>query len=332
MVRVATILKKFRADIDDMSIDGLNTEQELAAIRQRALEQMDLQSACWSHSLRPLLAAEGIHFIEPADYTPAMDQWLKQYFDTHIFPVLTPLAFDPGHPFPYISNLSMNLAVRVKHGGRTKFARVKVPGMLPRFIADPREPGAAAGHVVRLSRGRHSPQHPGALSRHARRRRAPVPHHPRHRHGDPGRRGRRPARNGRPRPEAAALRRAVAAAGRRRHAAPRAQHPGRELRGRRRHRRAHVGAHGICRLVGADQDAPADAEGSGLPSAAALDAGPGRQGVRADRRSGLPDPPPVRFVHDGRDVPARGGQRSAGRRDQDDAVPDRRRTRRWSIC
>ena len=137
MVRVATILKKFRADIDDVSIDGLNTEQELAAIRIRTLEQMDLQSACWSHSLRPLLASEGIFFVEPVDYTAAMDQWLKQYFDTNIFPVLTPLAFDPGHPFPYISNLSMNLAVRVKHSGRTKFARVKVPGMLPRFIAVP---------------------------------------------------------------------------------------------------------------------------------------------------------------------------------------------------
>jgi polyphosphate kinase len=137
MVRVATILKKYRADIDDFSIDGLNTEQELAAIRQRALEQMELQSACWSAALRPLLAAESIHFIDPSGYTPAMEQWLKQYFDTHIFPVLTPLAFDPGHPFPYISNLSMNLAVRVKHGGRTKFARVKVPGMLPRFIAIP---------------------------------------------------------------------------------------------------------------------------------------------------------------------------------------------------
>ncbi len=151
MVRVATILKKFRAEIDDMSIDGLNTEQELAAIRQRALEQMDLQSACWSNSLRPLLAAEGIHFIEPGEYTPAMDQWLAQYFETHIFPVLTPLAFDPGHPFPYISNLSMNLAVRVKHSGRTKFARVKVPGMLPRFAAIPEalspRPGAGTSYV-----------------------------------------------------------------------------------------------------------------------------------------------------------------------------------------
>ncbi len=150
MVRVATILKKFRADIDDFSIDGLNTEQELAAIRQRALEQMDLQSACWSHSLRPLLAAEAIHFVEPSAYTSGMDQWLKQYFATHIFPVLTPLAFDPGHPFPYISNLSMNLAVRVKHSGRTKFARVKVPGMLPRFIAIPENlapPQAGASFV-----------------------------------------------------------------------------------------------------------------------------------------------------------------------------------------
>ena len=60
--------------------------------------------------------------------------------------MLTPLAFDPGHPFPYISNLSMNLAVRVRHGGRTKFARVKVPGMLPRFVALPDGLSPAAGH------------------------------------------------------------------------------------------------------------------------------------------------------------------------------------------
>lgn len=137
MVRVATILKKFRAGIEDVSIDGLNTEQELDAIRRRALAQMTEQTACWTTALRPLLAAEGIHFLEPADYTPAIEAWLSQYFDSNIYPVLTPLAFDPGHPFPYISNLSMNLAVRVRQGGRTKFARVKVPGMLPRFIALP---------------------------------------------------------------------------------------------------------------------------------------------------------------------------------------------------
>jgi polyphosphate kinase len=137
MVRVATILKKFRAGIEETSFDGLSTEDELSIIRTRALAQIDEQAACWSRDLRPLLASEGIHFLEPADYTPAIDAWLAQYFKAQIFPVLTPLAFDPGHPFPYISNLSMNLAVRVRHGGRTKFARVKVPGMLPRFVALP---------------------------------------------------------------------------------------------------------------------------------------------------------------------------------------------------
>ncbi|HJU43458.1 MAG TPA: polyphosphate kinase 1 [Vicinamibacterales bacterium] len=137
MVRVATILKKFRAGIEEVSIDGQSTEQQLATIRARALAQMEDQTACWGQSLRPLLAAEGIHFLEPSDYTPAIETWLTQYFKDHIFPVLTPLAFDPGHPFPYISNLSMNLAVRVRHAGRTKFARVKVPSMLPRFIALP---------------------------------------------------------------------------------------------------------------------------------------------------------------------------------------------------
>jgi polyphosphate kinase len=149
MVRVATILKKFRAGIEEVSVDGQTTDQQLTTIRARALAQFDDQTACWSQSLRPLLAAEGIHFVEPGDYTPAMDAWLAQYFKEHIFPVLTPLAFDPGHPFPYISNLSMNLAVRVRHAGRTKFARVKVPSMLPRFIAVPNtvSPQPGMSHV-----------------------------------------------------------------------------------------------------------------------------------------------------------------------------------------
>ena len=145
MVRVATILKKFRAGIEETSFDGLSTEDELVLIRSRALTQMDEQATCWSRDLRPQLATEGIHFLDPADYTPAVDAWLARYFKAQIFPVLTPLAFDPGHPFPYVSNLSMNLAVRVRHGGRTKFARVKVPGMLPRFVALPDGLGLAGG-------------------------------------------------------------------------------------------------------------------------------------------------------------------------------------------
>jgi polyphosphate kinase len=137
MVRLATLLKKYRAGIEDLSPDGLNTEQQLVAIRRRAHAMMREVSRCWTDSLRPLLGAEGIYFLEVAEYTPAITEHLARHFRADIFPVLTPLAFDPGHPFPYISNLSKNLAVVVRHNGRTKFARVKVPDMLPRFIQVP---------------------------------------------------------------------------------------------------------------------------------------------------------------------------------------------------
>jgi polyphosphate kinase len=137
LVRVATLLKKFRAGIDDTSIDGMSLDEELEVIRARAGDQMTEQTRVWMDELRPQLANEGIRFLDAADYTPAIDAWLTEYFEAQVFPVLTPLAFDPGHPFPFISNLSMNLAVRVRHGGRIKFARVKVPGMLPRLVPLP---------------------------------------------------------------------------------------------------------------------------------------------------------------------------------------------------
>jgi polyphosphate kinase len=139
MVRVATLLKKFRAGLEDVSPDGLNTEQQLDAIRTRAHAMFEAMAVCWSGELRPLLAAEGIHFLDAGDYTDAIRKYLARYFKSDIWPVLTPLAFDPGHPFPYISNLSQSFAVVVRHGGRTKFARVKVPDKLPRFIPLPQK-------------------------------------------------------------------------------------------------------------------------------------------------------------------------------------------------
>jgi polyphosphate kinase len=137
MVRVATLLKKFRAGIEDVSPDGLHTEQQLRAIRQRAAQMLDDMATCWQELLRPQLEAEAVVFLEAGQYTPAVKTYLAGYFKTDIWPVLTPLAFDPGHPFPYISNLSHSLAVVVKHSGRTKFARVKVPDKLPRFVPLP---------------------------------------------------------------------------------------------------------------------------------------------------------------------------------------------------
>ncbi len=144
MVRVATLLKKYRAGVDGTSPDGLPTEQQLASIRERATQMLDDVATCWQELLRPLLEAEAIRFLEPADYTPEVRTFLAGYFKSHIWPVLTPLAFDPGHPFPYISNLSHSFAVVVRHNGRTKFARVKVPDKLPRFVAIPERRGRAS--------------------------------------------------------------------------------------------------------------------------------------------------------------------------------------------
>ncbi len=137
MVRVATLLKKYRAGIDDLSPDGLHTAPLLAAIRQRASQMLDDMATCWQELLRTQLESEGVRFLEPADHTPEVRAYLASYFKSHVWPVLTPLAFDPGHPFPHISNLSHNFAVVVRHSGRTKFARVKVPDQLPRFIPLP---------------------------------------------------------------------------------------------------------------------------------------------------------------------------------------------------
>ena len=139
MVRVATLLRKYRADSLDVSPDGLDTEQQLAAIRERASRIMQEMAGCWSKVLQPELAQHDIVFLERSEWPDAAREWLRKHFVDNVQPVLTPLAFDPGHPFPYISNLSMNLAVVVRHHGRTRFARVKLPDLLPRFIQLPPE-------------------------------------------------------------------------------------------------------------------------------------------------------------------------------------------------
>src|SRR4029450_9555199 len=136
MIRVAITQKKLGEGIEDVAPDGYNTEQQLYAMRTRARKQIDDEGSWWDE-LRPLLAAEHISFVEPDAWTPQIREFLSTYFTREIYPVLTPLAFDPGHPFPLISNLSKNFAVVVKHRNRTKFARVKVPDALPRFIQLP---------------------------------------------------------------------------------------------------------------------------------------------------------------------------------------------------
>ncbi|HEX5107867.1 MAG TPA: polyphosphate kinase 1 [Vicinamibacterales bacterium] len=144
MIRVSTTLKKLREGIEDVAPDGHNTEQQLEAMRQRARRMLHDQVEVWN-DLRTRLDAENIRLLDPAEWTPEVREFLSAYFTREVSPVLTPLAFDPGHPFPFISNLSKNFAVVVRHGNRTKFARVKVPDVLPRFIAVPESVSRAPG-------------------------------------------------------------------------------------------------------------------------------------------------------------------------------------------
>jgi polyphosphate kinase len=148
MIRVSTTLKKLQEGIEDVAPDGYNTEQQLDAMRLGAKRMLQSQAEVWTE-LRTLLAAERIALLEVDQWTQEIREHLSTYFSREICPVLTPLAFDPGHPFPLISNLSKNFAVVVRHGGRTKFARVKVPDVLPRFVQlpDTLNPGGVGGQV-----------------------------------------------------------------------------------------------------------------------------------------------------------------------------------------
>jgi len=141
MVRVATLRKRQRAGLEQVSPDGLTVSEQLKAIRERATRMMRDQAACWQDRLRPALADAGVTFLEEGQYTDRIRQHLAAYFRSDVFPLLTPLAFDPGHPFPNISSRSKNFAVAVRHNRRTKFARVKVPDILPRFIPLPTTEG-----------------------------------------------------------------------------------------------------------------------------------------------------------------------------------------------
>jgi polyphosphate kinase len=143
MVRVATVLRHVASGHADMSPDGLSPVQQLHAIRRRVATLLKDQGAAWNDVLRPALAAQGVRLLEPEEYDERTRRCLASWFRTDVYPLLTPLAFDPGHPFPHISNRSANIAVVLRHDRRRRFARVKVPPLLPRFVPLP----ASAGHA-----------------------------------------------------------------------------------------------------------------------------------------------------------------------------------------
>ena len=135
-VRVVSLEDKVAAGVQTPSVDGIRPRQQLVAIRERVTSLVERQDRIVLDSLLPELAASGIAVVRYVELDDAERANLTSYFDEHVYPVLTPLAVDPGHPFPMISNLSLNIAVSVvdETTGEERSARVKVPNSLPRFL------------------------------------------------------------------------------------------------------------------------------------------------------------------------------------------------------
>lgn len=139
MVRVAGLKRQVEAEVTKLTPDGLTPQQQLEAIRKRLLPLVTQQVENFESNLKTELVNHGVHLINYVDLNQEQRSYLQQYFEDNIFPVLTPLAVDPSHPFPQMSNLSLNLAVLVKNPDNDDelFARVKVPKSLPRFVVLP---------------------------------------------------------------------------------------------------------------------------------------------------------------------------------------------------
>jgi polyphosphate kinase len=137
MIRVATLKRKLEAGATKSNTAGYTPAQLMTAISEKTQELIARQSKCFHESIMPELAKVGIAISTWDELNDDERVYVNKIFHERIFPVLTPLAVDPSHPFPYISGLSLNLAIVVKTPGldRESFARVKVPSNLPRFVA-----------------------------------------------------------------------------------------------------------------------------------------------------------------------------------------------------
>ncbi len=142
-VRVAGIKQKILGGVEGAGIDGLSPQQELAAITDKAHEFVRQQYALLNEVLLPALGKKDIHFYSRASWNNDMSNWVKEYFDSNIAPVLSPLGLDPAHPFPRLTNKSLNFIVDLQgmdaFGRDSGFALVRAPRSLPRVIPVPVE-------------------------------------------------------------------------------------------------------------------------------------------------------------------------------------------------
>lgn len=135
MVRVAGLIRQVEAGNFSAGIDGLTPAVQLGAIKQEISDIYSEAHKCLSQELLPALRQADVSILSWHELSNEQKTVLKNHFLKHIFPVLTPLGFDPGHPFPHISNLSLNLAVLIRdHIGKERFARIKVPDTLAQLV------------------------------------------------------------------------------------------------------------------------------------------------------------------------------------------------------
>ncbi|GAA4413068.1 RNA degradosome polyphosphate kinase [Actinokineospora soli] len=152
MVRVAGLKRRMETGLSVRSADGMTPREQLAWIAKRNQELVEQHARAFAEDIRPALAEVGIRIATWSELTPEQAQKMSAYFRDQVFPVLTPLAFDPAHPFPYISGLSLNLAVTVLNPdeGTPRFARVKVPDNVPRLVRVDRSPDERAAVFLPL--------------------------------------------------------------------------------------------------------------------------------------------------------------------------------------
>jgi polyphosphate kinase len=144
MIRVSGLHDQLEASVTERSADGLSPIEQLRAIGEIVRRDLELATKTLTEDVLPKLAEKGVRILAWDAIEAERRKELTAYFESVVFPVLTPLAFDPAHPFPFVSNLSLSLAIELseKEDGRTRFARVKVPPSLPRLVPVPAEGGA----------------------------------------------------------------------------------------------------------------------------------------------------------------------------------------------
>ena len=136
MIRVAGVKQQLAGELDEPQADGLSPAEQLSAIANRTHRMVNDQYTLYREHIRPRLEASGVVIAPPSTWSPEIEQHLQEYFSREIYPVLTPLAIDPGHPFPRLRNKSLNLAVTFEHQGERglAYAVVQVPTILPRLV------------------------------------------------------------------------------------------------------------------------------------------------------------------------------------------------------